>query len=310
MKLLVGSLAKDGELAYFIDDKKVWSMKMNCPKYIYEHNKIYYTYSQGDSTTLYSFKIVDDKPEIISTFILDEKTISHLSMYDNELICSSVDSGYFHIVIVENGKFIKLKEKRLLGGYLPSKCHQATFTKDGKNLIFVNIKQNRLYFYDYKNKCLENETIMEFEPETLPRHIKFSNDEKVFYLITEKSNEIITIETKSHKILQRLKLAFNPVSNSKGCTIQINKNGTILYTNLRIDDTIQAYYINDDYTLTLKSCFSSFGNNARHMILSNDEKYLISANINSNNVTIISTDKKELIKQIPFEEAASVLEVI
>lgn len=309
MKLLVGSLAKDGELAYFKDNKKLWSMPMNCPKYIYEKDGIYYTYSQGETTTLYSLKIEDDKVEILSTFTLAEKTLSHLNMLDDELFCSCVDTGYFYIVKVENGKFTKLKAKHLLGGYTPSKCHQAIFTKDGKTLILVNIKQNKIYFYDYQSKTLTNERVLAFEEGVLPRHLTFAKDEKTLYLITEGSNELYVISYPELKIRQRIKLAFNPIPNSKGCTLHLNKTNSLLYTNLRIDDTIQVYQVNSDYTLNQLSCFSSFGQNARHMILSQDEKYLISANINSSNLTIITTDTKELVNIIPFNQAASVIEV-
>lgn len=64
-----------------------------------------------------------------------------------------------------------------------------------------------------------------------------------------------------------------------------------------------------DNKLELVSEFSLYGKNSRHMIRTNDGKYLLSCNLDSNNITIVDIVKKELVLTIPYQKASCICEI-
>lgn len=309
MNLLIGSLAKDGKLSYFENNKELWSIDLNCPKFITTDGKYYYSYSQGDRVTLYCFEKTNSSFKVRDTFEIEDTTVSHLEFSNkhNMLFCSCMDSGNYHAIEVIDGKFIKLLFKELSGN-MSGKCHQVLLNKNEDKAVIVNIKQNTLYFYNLINQKLELTDSWEFE-DILPRHLLYSVDENVLYLVTEKSNEIIVLDYKNKTIIQRQLIDLNVLEKAQGATLQRNNDNSILYVNLRGNNIITSFKINKDYTLDRIDTFTSYGDNAREIKLSKDNKYLLSANIKTNDVTIISTSTYELVDKIEFVQAISILEV-
>ncbi len=309
MNLLIGSLAKDGKLSYYEGNNELWSIDLNCPKFITTDGTYFYSYSQGDKTTLYCFEKDNKSFKVRSTIEIDDTTISHLefSTKHNMLFISCMDSGNYHGVEVIDGIFTKVLFKELSGN-MSGKCHQVLLNKNQDKAVIVNIKQNTLYFYNLNNQSLELTDTWSFD-EILPRHLLYSVDEEVLYLVTEKSNEIIVLDYKNKVIIQRQLIDLDVQEKAQGATLQRNNENTILYVNLRGNNTITSFSINKDYKLTRINTFTSYGNNARAILLSKDNKYLLSANIKTNDVTIINTSSYELVDKIEFREAISLLEV-
>lgn len=309
MNLLIGSLSKEGKLSYYENNKETWSMDLNCPKFITTDGKYFYSYSQGDKVTLYCFEKDSNKMKVRSSIEIDDTTVSHLeySSVHNMLFISCMDSGNYHAVEVIDGIFTKVLFKELSGNK-EGKCHQVLLNKKQDKAVIVNIKQNTLYFYDLISQKLSLTKEWTFD-DILPRHLLYSIDEEVLYLVTEKSNEIIVLDYKNNKIIQRQLIDLNVLEKAQGATLQRNSDNTILYVNLRGNNIITSFTINKDYTLTRINTFTSYGDNARAILLSSDDKYILSANIKTNNVTIINTENYELESTIDFKEAISIIEV-
>lgn len=312
MKLLVGSLAESGKIAYYKNGDCLWEMDMNCPKYITTDGKYYYSYSQGNPLVLYSFEKIGDKFEVKSTLELSETTLSHLaySKTQNMLFCSSMDSGFMHAVGVSNGVFTGVAFSEIPGGVLPSKCHQVVLNKEENLAVVVNILRNKVFFNKFENGKFEEQSVMTFEKGTLPRHVLFSEGEEVLYLVTEQSNEIIVIDYKNQCVLQRQ--AVNPtyiLEGAQGATLQMDAEKKILYVCIRGYNTISEFEIADDFTLKFKRAYDMHGENSRHMILTADKKQLVCANINTNNFSIIDVESGTLAENIPFIQAISCIEV-
>lgn len=312
MNLLIGSLSKNGKIAYYEDEKCLWEMKMNCPKYITSDGEYYYTYSQGDELTLYSLVMSEKKFIVRSTITINETTCSHLcySKKHNMLYCSCMDSGYCHGVEVIDGVFKTVKFSIIPGNIVPSKCHQVILNKLENTAIVVNILRNKIFFYDIVEGFFKENDYMELNGDVLPRHVMYSENEEVLYLVTEKSNEIIVLDYKNKCILQRQPIVLEEMKNAQGATIQIDNDTKILYACIRGNNVISSFKIEDNHTLIRINQYDMYGENARHMLLSHDYSRLVAANIKSNNFTVISVKTKKLIYEIEFKEAVSAIEVI
>ncbi len=311
MKLLVGSLSSDGKIAYYNNGECLWSMDMNCPKYICTDGKYYYSYSQGNPLKLYSFEKVGETFEIKSTLELDETTLSHLSYSktQNILFCSSMDSGYMHAVNVSDGVFVDVAFSEIPGGEAPSKCHQVVLNKEENLAVVINILRNKIFFNKFEGGIFTETSEMFFEGDILPRHVMFSENEEVLYLVTEQSNEIIVLDYKNKTILQRQQINPEYFKGAQGATLQMDTEKKVLYVCIRGNNTISEFAIGEDFLLTLVKSYSNFGDNSRHMILSADKKYLVSANIKTNNFSIIDVETTALVSSIEFTEAISCIEV-
>ncbi|MFI3168043.1 MAG: beta-propeller fold lactonase family protein [Bacillota bacterium] len=312
MELLVGSLSAEGKIAYYKDDKCVWEMDMNCPKYICTDGKYYYSYSQGNPLVLYSFEKIGDSFEVKSTLELDETTLSHLaySKTSNMLFCSSMDSGFMHAVNVCDGVFTGVAFSEMPGGEAPSKCHQVVLNKAEDTAIVVNILRNKIFFNEFSDGKFTEKSSMFFEGDILPRHVMYSAGEEVLYLVTEHSNEIIVIDYKNQAVIQRQTI--NPtyvLDKAQGATLQMDADKKILYVCIRGYNTISEFKILDDFTLEFVKAYGMHGANSRHMILTGDKKYLVCANIDTSNFSVIDVETTDLVLNIPFVEAISCLEV-
>lgn len=310
MNFLCGSLSVTGEIAYFKNFEKVWSMDLNSPKFITKCDNYYYTFSQGEKVTLYCLEKDNDSFKVRSSIEIDDKTVSHLefSSVHNILFLSCMDSGNYHGVEVKDGIFTKVLFKELLGNK-PGKCHQVLLNKAQDKAIIVNIEQNILYFYDLVNQKLTLKDQWQFE-NIGPRHLLYSTNEEILYMVTEHSNEIMVLDYLNKKIIQTQLIDLNVTPDAKSATLQRNNDSTILYVNVRDNDSITAFTINKDHTLQRIKTISSQGKNAREIKLSNDNKYLLSANINTNNITVFNTTTLELEKTIEFNKALSLMEVL
>lgn len=312
MELLVGSLSAEGKIAYYKDDKCVWEMDMNCPKYICTDGKYYYSYSQGNPLVLYSFEKVGDAFEVRSTLELNETTLSHLaySKTQDMLFASSMDSGFMHAINVEDGIFKSVAFAEIPGGEAPSKCHQVVLNKEENLAIVVNILRNKVFFNEFKDGKFSEKSVMFFEGDILPRHVMFTAGEEFLYLVTEKSNEIIVIDYKNQTVVQRQPI--NPTyvfDGAQGATLQMDTEKKALYVCIRGYNTISEFKIADDFTLEFVKAYDMHGDNSRHMILTADKKYLVCANIGTSNFSVIDVESAALVLNIPFKEAISAIEV-
>ncbi len=58
-----------------------------------------------------------------------------------------------------------------------------------------------------------------------------------------------------------------------------------------------------------KQSFSVYGKHSRHMIITNNKKYIISCNKNTNNICFINKDTKELEYELSFDNPSCIVEI-
>ncbi len=127
-----------------------------------------------------------------------------------------------------------------------------------------------------------------------PRHILFHPTAKIAYLICELNS---TIEVLIYDGLGEFELmqtistlpddytAFNATA-----AIRLSKDGRFLYGSNRGHDSIVVYKVLRDASLELVEIVPSMGNTPRDFILSPDDRFLIVAHQDSDNISVFSRD--------------------
>ncbi|MFI3166895.1 MAG: beta-propeller fold lactonase family protein [Bacillota bacterium] len=313
MKIFASNFLDKGEVAYFEEGKKVWSMPMTCPKCVCSDGKYCYSYSlEGGVFTIHSFEMVGNGFKVKSTLAINEVNIAHMnySKVHNLLFLSSTESGYTTAVNVEDGNLLSVAFKLMPGGIEPSGCHQVIFNKAEDLAVAVNISQNKVFFYNFKDKAFEEKAVMAFPEGTKPRHAMFADDEKVMYLVTEGSNELFVIDYNNLKVLQTNKIVDVEAEDAKVATMAIDENKGLLFATIRGNNQTAEFAIGEDGLLTRNEIFSNKGDRSPNMIISKNKKYLVFGNLFSNDITIVDTQTKALVMSMPFEKALGIVEVI
>ncbi len=313
MKIFASNFLDNGEVAYFEEGKKVWSMPMTCPKCVCSDGKYCYSYSlEGGVFTIHSFEMSGNGFKVKSTLAIDEVNIAHMnySKVHNLLFLSSTESGYTTAVNVEDGVLKSVAFKLMPGGIAPSGCHQVIFNAKEDLAVAVNISQNKVFFYNFKDKAFSEKAVMSFPDGTKPRHAMFSPDEKVMYLVTEGSNELFVIDYNNLAILQTNKIVDVEAEDAKVATMAIDQNKNLLFATIRGNNETAEFSMGEDGLLTRNAIFTIHGDRSPNMIISKDKKHLVFGNLFSNNITVVDAETKELVYAVPFEKALGIVEVI
>ncbi|MFA6627445.1 MAG: beta-propeller fold lactonase family protein [Bacilli bacterium] len=285
-------------------------MKLEKASFIISDGVYFYTYEQALALKLISFKIVDNHFVRVDEQILVGTTLTHLAYSHrfNRLLGASYHDGTIGYVSVKEGYFTQAwvtigdhSEQGL------SRPHWLGVSPKEDEVAVVNISQDRIGIYDAASMHLKRDLYL---PKGCgPRHALWNQQGTRLFVVTEYSNQVMCIDGASgsfiagHSTLSTL----NPFSY--GATLCFDRNEEHLYVSNRGDDTIACFRVVDN-NFILESHIPTFGQHSRHMILSHDETYLISANKNSNQVVWINTKTHEKEYTHPFVEPSGLVEVL
>lgn len=261
-----------------------------------------YCYDREENPYIYMLSKED--LSIVDKIKVNTNNITHLMYSDKYSIlygCSYI-GGSFFAVKVKDSKFLKvlytIKEDELF----ESKCHMVLLNKRQDVLIVVNIARDRLNYYDVSNDNIKYIKSVFLPEKCGPRHATYSDDEKLIYVITEYSNEVIAIDENGNIKNKKSTLISNGLSF--GGTIILRS--PYLYVSNRGEETIGVF---DERSLCHLESFSVYGKHSRHMIITDDGKYLVTCNKNSNEICFIDLKTKELRHKIFFENPSCVIEL-
>ncbi len=113
------------------------------------------------------------------------------------------------------------------------------------------------------------------------------------------------------KIIQRESLLEDPQSQgNNSAAIRITKDGRFIYASVRNNEESVAVFEIKDNLVTKIQTISSHGKHPRDINLSKDEKYLLVANKDSDNVVFFKRDDKGLLiydKEVKVSEPVCIL---
>ncbi|MBS0206034.1 MAG: lactonase family protein [Planctomycetes bacterium] len=128
-----------------------------------------------------------------------------------------------------------------------------------------------------------------------PRHLTFSPNGKHVYVINELKNSVSLFDyaTESGTLTERQTISTLPADfagTSHCADLKITPNGKFLYGTNRGHDSIAAYRIGDDGTLTLIGITPSLGKGPQNLLIAGNGTLLLCANLPGNNIAVFQMD--------------------
>lgn len=175
-------------------------------------------------------------------------------------------------------------------------AHYSGFTPDEKYVVAVDLGIDKIVTYKISDGKLEESHSLLVKAGSGPRHITFHPNGKYAYVMTELSNEVITLSYNSETgILTELQyipaIPTDFIENSQGSAIHISSDGRFVYAGNRGHDSIAIYSVNEENgELSFVEYTSTEGNWPRDFALDPTEQFLIASNQESSNLVLFSRD--------------------
>ena len=177
--------------------------------------------------------------------------------------------------------------------------HGVIFSKDNKYVFVAELGIDRVYTYriDAAKGTVKpaDPAYISFDGGSGPRREALSPDGKFLYLLRQNDAKVSVLSIDNGKLTEIQKIATVPADNTardSTAEIRITKNGDFLYASNRGPDSMAAYKVNPDGTLTSLEFIPSLGKSPRNIEIDPSGKYFFASNQNSNNVVIFKIDPK------------------
>jgi len=182
-----------------------------------------------------------------------------------------------------------------------SHIHTAVFTLDEKRLLVTDPGKDKIYTFevnpDAKNAFLvvPPVSVTTQEPGSGPRHLAFHPTGKYLYCINELSGKITVFACNDYNLnaIQSIASDTTQTTDKKGSAdIHLTSDGKFLYSSNRLkSDGIAMFSVNPESGLLTKIGYQLTGIHPRNFIITPNDKFLLCANLLSNNIQIFEIDK-------------------
>ena len=224
-------------------------------------------------------------------------------------------SGHLVYATIDNdGKFIKsasiLQVKETDDPEVLTRAHFCMLNRAEDTLIVNNVGLDIIYFYQIKDGDLVENDRIYTEKGQHPRHSVCSRDERLMYVITELSNEILTYKMPEKKLIGRIStLPDGFVGKSHCSAICLSPDEKTVYAANRYSESLAYFKANADGTLQKVLQLPTDGEKPRHMVLSPDGKTLIVCYQVSGEICVLPLSADGLpemgkLHKFPFADAA------
>lgn len=227
----------------------------------------------------------------------------HVSLSDdnNYLFASNYHDKHVTSYILNTNKDITEVSHRMFHDG-PSHVHFAMEIPDSNLICVLDLGLDMICVYEVINgELVLNESLtFTVKKGSGPRHMVFSPNKRFAYILCELSSEVIILEylgEKGFKILDYVSTLPNSYSDFNAtAAIRITSNGKYLYCSNRGHNSIVAYEISKDGSLSTLDYYPTYGNEPRDFNISPTENYLIIGNHKSDNLTVYKkSDNGQLI---------------
>jgi len=172
--------------------------------------------------------------------------------------------------------------------------HQVLVSKDNRFVLANDLGTDNVTVYTYNpnavNDILTPWDTLAVKPGSGPRHIAFSRNGKLAYLVQELDGTVSVLELQNGKLklLQEMTLVTNSDQKPRAAAdIHLSPDGRFLYaTNRAPANNITCFYVLQDGKLENLFQVSTRGDGPRNFAISPDGKFLLVAHQFSNNIVI------------------------
>jgi len=181
-----------------------------------------------------------------------------------------------------------------------SKMHTAVFSPDESRLFITDLGKDNIY--TFKIKLDDDNSFLELPPQNVtnleqgsgPRHLAFHPNGKYLYCINELSGKVTAFNYNEGELeaFQTIIPDTTQSSRRKGSAdIHLTSDGRFLYSSNRLRaDGIAIYSVNPDNGQLTNIGYQSTGIHPRNFIITPNNKFLLCANRNTNNIQIFEID--------------------
>lgn len=279
-------------------------------KYLYAVNE--YRYSDHSGGDLSAFSINQDDGSL--THLNTKSThgtspcyvsVDHTGSY---AFAANYSSGSFSMFpINDNGSLDSASVTVQHHGSSVNKERQASphvhcthLTPDNKFLIVDDLGTDKVsqYAFNADSGAFHEQPVKQYQvkPGAGPRHITFHPNGKYAYLVTEMGGLVYAFDYKNSRLdtiqtISTLPEGYN--GDISGADIHISPDGKFLYASMREDlNQIVIYRINQENgKLTYVDRHSSGGVRPRNFMIDPSGKYLLTANMNSDNIVVFKRNQ-------------------
>ncbi|WP_276804342.1 lactonase family protein [Lactobacillus hominis] len=185
------------------------------------------------------------------------------------------------------------------------------------HLVTCDLGTDSVDFYDLKDDQLVHLAQYQMEKGFGTRHITFSPDGKLMFIVGELSSQVnvakLNEDTWEFESIATYKTIPEDFKEHNGAAaILISKDGKFIYVTNRGNDSIAVFRVLADGHLDLVQRISVFGSFPRDFNWDPSQTYLVAANQNTNNATLYRRNSKDgtltpIQKNILVPEATRVL---
>jgi len=182
-----------------------------------------------------------------------------------------------------------------------SNMHLVIFSPDNTRLLATDLGKDNIYSFEVRPGAKDNflvdppASVTKLAPGSGPRHLAFHPNGKFLYCINEKSGKVTTIKYTDNKLEPIQYIASDTtqsVIRKSSADIHLTSDGRFLYSSNRgaRTDGIHMFSVNPETGLLTSLGYQSTGVQPRNFNITPNDKFLLCANQNSNNIQIFEID--------------------
>lgn len=298
-----------------------WETSLEAPSFVCGGDGYLFTITEAkDYVYVYLFELREEGFLLTDRKLIEGGYLCHItySSKNKALFGACYETGTVFSVRVEEGRFGELLYHEIQTGdssQTITRAHQVLLNQEESILITVNIALDRIYLYDIRDGYLSLQRFLQLPQHIGPRHAVFSEDEKLLYVITEYSNELLIYHIEKDQLIQRISTLEDGYNGASNCsTLCFSKDRQYLYAANRGAQTITLFLVGRDGSLIRQQEYDCGGMHPRHMIVTEDGSYLVICNQNSDHVAVYELDPdngglKKLLVSIPFHAPSGIMEL-
>ena len=260
---------------------------------------LYSSMSKGDTQGVMSMDL--NTLNVNEVLFSHENTPAHISVLEDYLLASNYHDGHLDLYGLSKHMVTKRLDSKTHTGEGPNKdrqknahIHFALKNPHNNDILTCDLGSDKVYIYEIKDDTLNKKGEINFSPGSGPRHLCYAMDKNITYVFSELTSEIFVLEYKDHKYHQIQSVKTLPkdfYGENTGAAIRIHPNQKFIYVSNRGHDSISTLKIDDQYKLKLLSTISCGGDHPRDFNLTPDGKYLLSAHMTSNDLTLFKVNE-------------------
>ncbi|PKG22027.1 lactonase family protein [Niallia nealsonii] len=175
--------------------------------------------------------------------------------------------------------------------------HFVGFTPDENFVVSVDLGTDTVETYKLSDGDLQVVSSLSVKPGSGPRHITFHPNGKFAYIMTELSNEVISLsyDSESGKLEELQYISTLPIDfteNSQGSAIHLSSDGKFVYAANRGHNSIAVFSANSETgELVFVERISTEGNWPRDFVLDPTEQFIVASNEQSDTLTLFERNQ-------------------